>query len=106
MKQHDLASLVTPPNTNSISGRDLGTDYAKKVNLLEDISQGIEIEFVIDDQKIKAINDSFIKGLFSKVFEEHKTVEKVQKIVTINGNNHFKQLFLKNWTILENIYNV
>lgn len=106
MIQHNLNKLVNPPNTNSISGRDLGIGYAKQINLIKDLQSGCQVEFIIEDEYVKAINDSFVKGLFSEVFEKYKTVANVQNAITITANDHFKKLFLKNWRILENIYNV
>lgn len=106
MKQFNLTDLINPPNTDSISGRDFGIGYSKKIKLLELVQKDEKIQFVIDDQLIKAINDSFVKGLFSNIFEKYKTILSVEQKISINSNEHFKRLFFKNWRILENIYNV
>jgi hypothetical protein len=106
MKHFNLNELVNPPYTDSISGRDFGIGYSDKIKLLELVQNQEEVEFIIDDNVIKAINDSFVKGLFSKVFENLKTIGKVEQNITITSNEHFKRLFFKNWRILENIYNV
>lgn len=106
MKQYNLNTLVKPPFTDSISGRDLGIAYSQQIGLLEAMDKGEKIEFIIDDTFVKAINDSFVKGLFSAVFEKYKTVTIIQQEITIVASDHFKRLFAKNWRILENIYHV
>ena len=101
-----LSELVNPPKTDSISGREFGEDYAKKIKLVQLFEQEVIVDVVIDDSVIKAINDSFIKGLFSSVFKKYKTIANVKKHVSINANEYFKRLFEKNWMILQEINNV
>ena len=74
----DLSELVKSPETNSISGRSFGEKFAVSKKLLDHVQQNEKILIVIDDSKVKAINDSFIKGFFSQVFEKLKTREKVK----------------------------
>lgn len=106
MKHFDLTKLVDPPKTDSISGRGFGAGYSDKIKLLDLISHDENIEFTIDENYVKAINDSFIKGLFNEVFKKYKTISSIQSKININASEHFKTLFFKNWKILENIYNV
>ena len=94
--------LIDENNVDSISGRDLGTGYAKNKDILKKIEDGDEINIVIS-QKIKAINDSFIKGFFAKIFEEYKTVDKIKDKFSVDAYDaHFTNLIQKNWRILEN----
>jgi len=102
----NLNTLVDPPHTDSISGRGFGEEYAKTIELLQKIESNNKINFIIDSQYVKAINDSFIKGLFSKIFQKYKTIEEVKKHIQITGSDYFKRLFEKNWLILQEIYNV
>lgn len=102
----ELSQLVNPPKTDSISGREFGEDFADKIKLMELLQEGSNIQFIIDDNVIKAINDSFIKGLFNLVFKEYKTIAVVEKRITLVSNNYFIKLFKKNWQILQSIYNV
>ena len=106
MTQINISELVTRDKTDSISGRDLGIEYAKQIKLLDILSKGEQIEFHIDSELVKAINDSFIKGLFNDVFKKYKRVDEIRKRVSINANDHFQKLFLKNWLILQEIHNV
>jgi hypothetical protein len=100
----ELAELVDPPKTDSISGRKFGQDYAVKKSILENIENGKKIILMIDDSKIKAINDSFLKGFFSKIFEAYKSKEKVESVFEIKANEYYKKLIDKNLKILEAIY--
>jgi hypothetical protein len=100
----DLSSLVTPPHTDSISGRRFGEKHASDSGLLEKIDQG-HIDIIISESVIKSINDSFIKGFFNEVFKKYKKKDFVKEHVTIVASENFKNLFDKNWSILEAIYN-
>ena len=62
-------------NIDSISGRNTGQRYAQDKKVLEKISQN-NYKIIIGP-KIKAINDSFIKGFFSEIFKKYKTKEEV-----------------------------
>jgi hypothetical protein len=107
MKEYfiDLTELVNPPKTDSISGREFGIKHAKDKHILEHLDNNEHIVIKIDEKYVKAINDSFIKGFFSKIFEKYKTRENVKRIIEIRSNQNFILLFEKNWTILEAIYN-
>lgn len=100
-----LSELIVPTKTDSISGRRKGQGYALQKNILESVLKNEKINIVIDETKIKAINDSFIKGFFSGVFEKLRTKENVKSLFTIQANDYFKTLFDKNFTILDSIYN-
>ena len=100
----NLTKLVSPPNTDFISGRSFGENEAKKNDLLKHIRNNERIIIIIDDNFVKAINDSFIKGFFSQCFKEFKSKDKLEKLITIDSNEYFNRLFKKNWTILEALY--
>ncbi|MBA3704575.1 MAG: hypothetical protein H0W84_01330 [Bacteroidetes bacterium] len=102
----DLTELIEEGKTDSISGRTFGQGYAKKVKLLENIDKGLSFKVVIPPSKIKAINDSFIKGFFSNVFEKYKKKEKVKQFFTFETDDFYKSLIEKNLSILDSIYNV
>jgi hypothetical protein len=102
----DLSELVDPPKTDSISGRSFGEGYAEKMKIIEQLDKKSKIHIVIDNSKIKAINDSFWKGFFSKIFEKYKSKEKVMGFFEFETNSFFKEHINKNLTILDSIYNV
>jgi hypothetical protein len=99
----DLNTLVNS-NVDLISGRAFGEKEAEKFHIMDHVNNNEKIVIYIDDQKVKAINDSFIKGFFSDVFKILKTKERVQQIFEVEGNDYFIRLFHKNWTILEALY--
>lgn len=99
----DLTDLVKPPFTYSIYGRDLGEIYALEKNLSDHVKNGDKIIIKIDSEKVKAINDSFIKGFFCKIFEMLYTVSEVRKYFELKMCDEFKNLFEKNWIILESL---
>jgi hypothetical protein len=101
----DLTELVNPPHTDSISGREFGEQHALDTNILTHISQNEKIIIFIDNTYVKAINDSFIKGFFSKIFEKYHKSEVIRSFVEIRANENFIKLFEKNWEILEAINN-
>lgn len=101
----DLTILVNPPNTDSISGREFGEQHARDTEVLKHIDAGDKIILKIDQTYVKAINDSFIKGFFSKIFEKYHTVDQIKKFVELRANENFQRLFEKNWLILEAINN-
>jgi hypothetical protein len=107
MKEYliDLTKLVNPPYTDSISGREFGEQHAKDTEVLTHIENGEKIILNIDQTYVKAINDSFIKGFFSKIFEKYNSVEQVKQFVELKANENFQRLFEKNWLILEAINN-
>ncbi|HEY5535442.1 MAG TPA: hypothetical protein VIL99_10990 [Ignavibacteria bacterium] len=107
MKEYtiNLTLLVNPPFTDSISGREFGEQHAKDTQVLKHIHDGEKIVLTIDSEFVKAINDSFIKGFFSKIFEKYHTVEKIKSFVELRSNDNFQRLFEKNWAILEAINN-
>ena len=107
MKEYiiDLTTLVSPPKTDSISGREYGEQHAKDTAVLSHLSKDEKIVIEINSEYVKAINDSFIKGFFSKIFEKYKTSEAVKRVVEIRSSDNFKRLFEKNWSILEAINN-
>ena len=100
----DLDDLVKTPGVDSISGRDFGSTYAEEREVLAHVRNHDKIVLHIDETKVKAINDSFIKGFFKTVFEQLKSKNKVQAQFEIQANDYYKRLFDKNWTILEAIY--
>lgn len=102
----DLKELVTPTKTDSISGRSFGEEFAKKIDLIKNFEEGYTIIIKIDSNFIKAINDSFIKGLFSSLFEKEKTIIKIKEKIKIEAEDYYLNLFEKNWLILQKIYNV
>lgn len=101
----DLTLLVNPPFTDSISGREFGEQHAKDTDIMGHLFKNEKIVIIIDSTYVKAINDSFVKGFFSKVFEKYLRCDVVKSIVEIRANENFKKLFEKNWSILEAINN-
>jgi hypothetical protein len=101
----DLSSLLTPEKTDSISGRSYGEGYAKTKKLLDEIESGNKIVIYIPESKIKAINDSFWKGLFSAIVQKYKTKDKVKSFFEFKTDDYFKTSIDKNLTILESIFN-
>lgn len=101
----ELSDFVDYPNTDWISGREFGEDKAKKLGLLNWVKANEKTTIHIDDNVVKAINDSFIKGFFSSVFEEVKSKDAVRKLFFIDANPYFIRLFEKNFKILDAIYN-
>lgn len=99
----DLNKLVNP-NVDWISGRTYGIAEAEKYQVLDHLIKRDHFVIMVDEKRVKAINDSFIKGFFNEVFEKLKTKENVKQFFDIEANDYFKRLFEKNWTILENIY--
>lgn len=102
----NLSELIDSAKVDSISGRSLGEGFAEKHLVLTRLKEGYKFVLIIDSQQIKAINDSFIKGFFSKVFEYLKSAEKVKESFTLDANDYFIRLFDKNYKILDAIYNV
>lgn len=100
----DLAELVDS-KIDSISGRAFGQDYAQSKDVLKEVLKGSQIKMIIDPSKIKAINDSFFKGFFNKIFEELSTKEKVKSYFVFETNQYYKTLIEKNLIILDTIYN-
>ena len=98
----NLSELINDKVT-TITGRQFGVAYAEQKKLLEHIKNNEQVEIIISD-KVAAINDSFIKGFFNEVFKFLKSKDKVAKQITITADSNFKNLFDKNWTILESIY--
>lgn len=101
----ELADFVDYPKTDWISGREFGEDKARKVGLLDWVKSKEKTIIHINDEKVKAINDSFIKGFFSSVFNEVKSKEQVNNLFTIDANPYYVRLFEKNFKILDAIYN-
>jgi hypothetical protein len=97
-----LEELITD-DIDSISGRNIGQVYARKKNIIKDIEQNTFK--IIISPRVKAINDSFIKGFFSEVFKKYKTKVKVKEKFTLEADPYFIELFDKNFTILESISN-
>lgn len=102
-KEFNLDTL-TNEHVDSISGRAFGVQYCNKIKLISLLEEGNVVKFIIGE-KVKAINDSFIKGLFSSVFEKYKNINKVETIVIIESKPFYQDLFKKNWIILEAINN-
>lgn len=107
MKEYiiDLTVLVNPPKTDSISGREFGEQHARDTKILEHLEGNEKIVILIDSKYVKAINDSFIKGFFSKLFEKYHHTQEIKKRVELRSSDNFKRLFEKNWAILEAINN-
>lgn len=99
----NLNSLVNA-HVDLISGRGVGEKEAKNFHIIEHVKNNDKIEIFIDDSKVKAINDSFIKGFFSDVFKHLKTKQRVQELFEVKSNDYYIRLFDKNWTILEALY--
>jgi len=99
----DLTKLVSS-KVDLISGRSFGESEAEKNAVLAHVKNHDKIVIKVDDQYVKAINDSFIKGFFSKVFSELKTKDKVKELFEIQANDYFIRLFDKNWTVMEALY--
>jgi|JI10StandDraft_1071094.scaffolds.fasta_scaffold557315_3 hypothetical protein len=97
-----LEELISK-NIDSISGRTTGQNYAQDKKIMDSIDSTKYV--IIISPKIKAINDSFIKGFFSEVFKKYRTKEKVQEKFTVQGEAYFVDLFNKNFSILESISN-
>jgi hypothetical protein len=101
----DLSELVQPGKTDSISGRTFGEGYSDQKQILIKIQSGYTFNIIIDDKKIKAINDSFWKGFFSGIFEKYKSQQKIKSFFSFEMNSFFKEHLEKNLTILDSIYN-
>lgn len=99
----NLADLVND-KVDLISGRSAGEDEVKKRKVIEHLRNNDRVVIRIDDKKVKAINDSFIKGFFSAVFKEFGSKSIVEKMFEIEGNDYYKRLFDKNWSILDALY--
>lgn len=84
---------------DSITDRRTGDEYAKTIDLLNLLQNGYRVKIVIDE-KIKSINDTFIKGMFNEVSKVF-TADEIKEKVEIVGDNDFINLFKKNWIILE-----
>jgi len=100
-----LEELVDPPKTDSISGRRFGQEYAQSKDVINHIGKDKKIILIINDEKVKAINDSFIKGFFSGIFEKYKSKTTVNSFIEIRSNDYFKRLIDKNFILLDAIYN-
>lgn len=100
-KVFNLKDLITT-ETDIISGRKFGKDYADKIKLLDLVSDNTVIHFIIGEE-VKAINDSFVKGLFNEIFVFYN-YEEIKKLIKIEGRAHFLNLFEKNLRILDAIY--
>lgn len=105
IKQIDLSISIDNNITDYLSGKNVGLQYLNYNRVLNLIKHGHTIEIIIDDSKISAINDSFIKGFFTPIFEYLKTKTEVDKVISIKSNNYYKDLFDKNMIILEVIQN-
>ena len=99
----NLNKLVDPAKTDSISGRSYGEGYAKEIGIVKHLLDNENIVVEIDPKLVKAINDSFIKGFFSSVFDVLKSKRNVQARFEIRGGDYYKRLFEKNWSILDSI---
>jgi guanylate kinase len=99
----NLNKLVDPSKTDSISGRSYGEGYAREINIVQHLLDNENVVVEIDPKQVKAINDSFIKGFFSSVFDLLKSKKRVQERFQINGGDYYKRLFEKNWSILDSI---
>ena len=99
----NLNKLVEPQKTDSISGRSYGEGFARQINIVQHLLDNDHIVVEIDPKQVKAINDSFIKGFFSSVFDLLKSKRKVQERFEIKGGDYYKRLFEKNWSILDSI---
>lgn len=97
----ELSKFVDYPKTDWISGREFGEEKARELQILDKILDHQKFEIIIDENYVKAINDSFIKGFFSKVFENLKKKSTVESYFEITGPEYFKKLFNKNFIILE-----
>jgi len=100
-----LSKLITSTEIDSISGRKFGQDFAETEGVLKLLENGFIIKIIIDDTKVKAINDSFWKGFLSKVFERLKSKSEVNKLLEFDCNSSFKKQIDKNFEILDSIYN-
>lgn len=101
----NLSDYVDYPKTDWISGREFGEDKANKLDLSEKVNTYSKIVINVDDSVIKAINDSFIKGFFNKIFTEHRSKTFIDSKFIIKANPYFTNLFNKNFRILDAIYN-
>lgn len=99
----DLSLILEVTGLDYVSGRETGKNFEVEQKLLELALMGNKVIICIDDNRIKAINDSFIKGLFSPIFAVFKTRSEVAKRFEIAGNDYYIRLFNKNWMILEEI---
>jgi len=99
----DLSKLVIPNKTDSISGRGFGEGIAEREKVMQHLEQNDKFIMRIDSKKVKAINDSFIKGFFSEVFRTLKSRQRVREVFELDASDNFKRLFEKNWAILEAI---
>lgn len=99
----NLNKLVDATKTDSISGRAYGEGFAVKENIIQHLLNNENIVVEIDPKRVKAINDSFIKGFFSSVFDILKSKRNVQARFEIHGGEYYKRLFEKNWSILDSI---
>lgn len=101
----DLTNLILLDITDSISGRAFGQKHASDTKILEHLNNGEKVKIIIDSSKVKAINDSFIKGFFSEVFKSKNYNFVKENVLITTENSNFISLFEKNWRILNSIFN-
>ena len=101
----DLNMLAEALGQDYISGREIGRIFAVEQNLVKLAKNGGNFVIHIDDSRVRAINDSFIKGMFDVVCYELKHTKEVAARFKINGNDHYKRLFYKNWLIVNAVHN-
>lgn len=102
----DLSKLVTQSDVDSISGRKYGQDFFNTEEVMAYLKNEKTIRIIINENEIKAINDSFWKGFFSEVFNEYKSKEEVQNRFEFKCIEYYKNQIEKNFEILNSIYNV
>ena len=104
MARLELKEIITSPDSDTISGRATGEQYYKKCKVSEILDRNENIVIVIDDNIVKAINDSFWKGFFKPIIFRYKTLKEFNKHVIIEANDFYRKSIEKNIHILEAIY--
>lgn len=96
----DLGELCRLYQLDQLSGRARGEAYCSTAHVMPYLREGRNFTVRIG-APVAAINDTFIKGMFSRVFGALKTRAAVAARFTVEGDDHYVRLFDKNWQILE-----
>lgn len=99
----ELNKFINLSKVDFLSGRRFGEAKYRELRIAEQLKNEVNFELIIDENEIKGINDSFIKGFFSQIFKELKTYEKVKERFIIKADPYYEQLFDKNFRILASL---
>lgn len=99
----DFKDLIKDGLTNVISGRKLGEQFAKDTKIVERLRVGVNYTIIIDAEKIKAINDSFLKGFYGEIYKELKSKDIINLRVKLDTDKYYKSLIDKCLIVIESI---